>query len=65
MQRAKIAKSNHEEKEQIWGTYITIYHAVVSKTLWYWCKNILTGITMDIIEKNKEFRNRVSPDFIL
>ena len=31
IQRAKIVKSNHEEKEQIWRLYI--YHAMVSKTL--------------------------------
>ena len=43
IQRAKIVKSNHEEKEQIWRSYI--YHAMVSKTLWYWCKDILFGMT--------------------
>lgn len=63
MQRAKIAKSNHEEKEQIWRAYTTTYHIMVTKTLWYLSKYILSGMTMDIMGKNEEFRHIVSHNF--
>lgn len=42
---------------------MTTYHILVTKTLCYWCKYILSGMTMDIMRKNEEFRHRVSRDF--